>query len=214
MGLFSSLLHPGKPYKKAREAMNQQNEIAQGYYAGVNANIAPYSQAGQQQLPNLNSAIQNLMNPQQMQNNWLQDYQVSPYAQQLRDLSTQSGLNDASSSGLLGSSPFGQALGAGTSQIINQDRQQYLDNLMKMYMGGVGLSQGIYGTGAGAAAQQGQLGVNQANQAMQQGQNNAQMAYGQSAAPGNLIGSLLGGATGLFGSGPLGKMMWNTMGNR
>lgn len=204
---LKSFMNPEKGYKKAQEQFNKYYDQSQQY-------MLPYHQQGQEAYGGLNNAMQALLNPAQLQNEWASGYQTSPYAQQLQDMASQQGLNAASSMGLMGSSPALQAIQAGTSQIGNQDRQNYMDALMQKYMHGAQLAQGIYGQGAQAGNQLGQ-------NAMTQGQNMAEMAYGQQAAPGQMFENLLkfglGGMTGGFGGqgGQMGGQGgWSTTGGR
>jgi len=104
-----------------------------------------------------------------------------------------------------------QATQAGTTQIGLDDRQNYLDSLMQKYLAGAGISQGIYGQGANAAGQMGQ-------NAMNMGQNSAEMAYGKQNAGGNMLSGLIGQGIGVAGSalgGPIGGALakrWNLSG--
>lgn len=193
MSMLSSFLHPGRAYKKAADQMSQYYNQAQGY-------MQPYSQQGQEAYGSLQGAMQSLLNPQQLQSDWAQGYEASPYARMMQEEATNQGLNAASAMGLMGSSPALQAIQRGTSMITAQDRDNYLNSLMQKYLSGAGIAQNIYGQGAGMAGQMGQ-------NAMAQGQNMGQMAYGQQAAGGQLFGNLLGMGAGLAGAalgGPIG----------
>lgn len=185
-GMISSFLNPGKAYRKATEAM-------QPYYDQSQQMMQPFMQQGQAAYGPLSGAMNRLLDPASLQNEWAQGYQASPYAQQMQGMANQQGLEAASSLGLMGSSPALQAIQAGTSQIGAQDRERYLDSLMQKYLAGAGLAQNIYGQGAQAAGQMGQNAMNMGNFA-------SEMAYGQQAAPGQLFGNLLGTAAGLGGS--------------
>lgn len=202
MGWLSSFLHPEEGYKKGQEQLNQYYNQAQGA-------LSPYNQQGQQQYGNLNNYINSLMNPAALQDQWINSYKESDAAKNAEIMAQQHGLDAASSMGLMGSSPALGAIQAGTSQIGMQDRQNYLNDLMQKYMSGAGLSQGIYGSGAGAAGQMGQ-------NAMNMGQNSAGLAYGQQNAPGNLLGSGIGAGVGLVGSalgGPIGGAIGTGLSN-
>lgn len=196
MSWLSNFLNPGKGYEKGQEQLDK-------YYQQANQFLQPYNQQGQEQYGNINQYIQSLMNPEELQNKWTQGYETSPYAKQLQDMSQQQGLNAASSMGLMGSNTALNAIQQGNSQIGMQDRQKYLDDIMQKYMQGAGLSQGIYNTGAGIAGNQGQ-------NAMNMGQNSAQMAYGKQNAGGNMFSNLIGAGIGGFGSA-LGSK-WSTKG--
>ncbi len=200
MSWLSSFLHPGKGYEKGQEQLDKYYGQAQGY-------MDPYNQQGQQQYGNLSEIIKNLMDPSALQNKWAQSYTESPSAIQAEKMAQEHGLNAASSMGLMGSNTALNATQAGTTQIGLDDRQNYLNDLMEKYRMGAGLSQGIYGTGANAAGQMGQ-------NAMNQGQNSAQMAYGQQNAGGNMLGGLIGTGIGAL-AGPAGSALakrWNLSG--
>jgi hypothetical protein len=204
MSWLSSFLHPEKGYQAGQQQLDKYYDQAQG-------NLQPYNQNGQDQYANLNEYIKNLMNPEELQNKWASGYTESPQAQQAQTMAQEHGLNAANSMGLMGSNTALNATQAGTTQIGLNDRQNYLDNLMQKYLAGAGLSQGVYGTGASSAGQMGQ-------NAMNQGQNSAQMSFGQQNAPGSMFGNVLGAGLGLFGSalsGPIGgdlSKRWNLSG--
>ncbi len=203
MSWLSSFMHPGKGYQKGQEQLDK-------YYNEAQGNLSPYNQQGQEQYGNLNDYIKNLMDPAALQAKWAEGYSESPAAMQAEKMAQEHGLNAASSMGLMGSNTALNAVQSGTSQIGLNDRQNYLNDLMEKYKTGAGLAQGIYGTGAGAAGQMGQ-------NAMNQGQNSSQMAYGQENAGGNMFGGLLGAGLGLAGSalgGPIGGAIGGALGKK
>jgi hypothetical protein len=204
MGLFDSFLHPERGYKKAQQQFNQYYNQGQGY-------LNSYNQHGQEGYQNYAGAENALLNPEALLQRFLSSYQESPFAKQLEGEATQRGLNAASSLGLNGSSPALSAIQQGTTGIYNQDRENYLNRLLQQYLQGAGIAGNVYGTGAQAAGQQGQNALNAGNQ-------NAQFAYGQQNAPGNLfgnivggVGGLLGGAAGAFLGGPAGAYLGNSL---
>jgi hypothetical protein len=172
--MLSSFLHPEKGYKDAAAKLKE-------YYDKAQANVQPYNQNGQDQYKNLQSYIDNLMHPEKLQDEWIKNYHESEAAKQNETMAQEHGLNAASSMGLGGSNTALNAIQAGTSQIGNQDRQQYLNDLMEKYKTGAGLSSGVYNTGAGAA-------TTQSNNNMNMGQNTAQLQYNQTNAPGTVFG--------------------------
>jgi hypothetical protein len=204
MSWFSSWMHPEKGYKAGQEELDK-------YFNQAQVALQPYNQQGQQQYGNLNEYINALMNPEALQDKWASGYEESQAAKNAEDRAQEHGLDAASSMGLMGSNTALNAVQAGTSQIGADDRQTYLDNLMQKYLAGAGISQGIYGQGANAAGQMGQ-------NAMTQGQNSAQMKFGEKNAPGSLFGNILGAGVGLAGSalgGPMGGALakrWNLSG--
>lgn len=201
MSWLSSFLHPGQGYDKAQQQMDQYYQQGQGY-------LQPYNQYGQNAYGNLSGAMNALLDPQALQDKWMKGYQESEAAKSAESMAQQHGLDAASSLGLMGSTPALSAIQAGTTQIGLEDQQNYLDNLMQKYLAGAGIAQGIFGQGANAAGQMGQ-------NAMNMGQNSAQMAFGKANAGGNLFGNLLGMGAGLAGSalgGPIGGALANKWG--
>ncbi len=167
-GLFND------PYGDAGGEEKKGWDQSQGYQR-------PYWQHGEDQYNDLNQGRKDLMNPQELQNKWSSSYENSPYAKQMLEMNRQSGIDAASSMGLGGSSAALSNIQAGAGNIVQKDRQQYMDDLMKKYMTGIGLGKDIYGIGANTGANLGQG-------AMIHGENQAQIAYGRGAAPGEQIG--------------------------
>jgi len=192
MSWLSSFLHPGRGYQKGQQQLDK-------YYQQANSFQQPFLNNASSAYGGLNTAMQNLLDPEALQSKWAESYEESPAAQQARVLATQSGLDAASSMGLMGSSPALSALQEGATNISLKDRANYMNDLMQKYMAGIGVGQNIYGTGANAAGQMGQ-------NAMNMGQNSAQMAFGQQNAGGDLFSKILGGTLGLVG-GPIGNAL-------
>src|SRR5690606_28816653 len=189
MGLLSSILHPSRPYRKAAEQ-------SQMYYDQAQSNLAPYQQQGQAAYGDLQGAMQNMLNPEQMYGDWAQGYEKSPYAQMLQQEAMDQGLGAASSMGLMGSSAALNALQRGTSMIGQQDRDNYLNKLLNMYTNGASTAQNIYSQGASASGQMGQNAMNQGNTMDEQ-------TYGIEQAPAQMMGRILGG--GLMSAFPTGS---------
>ena len=203
MNWFSSFLHPGRGYEKGQEQLDKYYQQAQGY-------MQPYNQQGQAQYGNLDSIIRNLMDPSALNKKWIESYTESPQALQAENMAQDHGLNAASAMGLMGSNTALNALQSGTTQIGLDDRQNYLNDMMNKYMQAAGLSQGIYNTGAGMAGQMGQ-------NAMNMGQNSAEMAYGKQNAGGNMLSGLIGAGIGAAGSvlgGPIGGAIGGALAKR
>jgi hypothetical protein len=186
MGMISSLFMPGRSYQHAADTLQDNYQRTQGI-------MQPYMQQGQAAYAPLQGAMQSLLNPQQLQNDWAQGYEMSPYAQMMQSQATEQGMNAASSMGLMGSTPAIQAIQGGASQVMSQDRDNYLNSLMQKYLAGAGMAQGLYGQGAQMGSQLGQM-------TDQYGQNQASLTYGKGAASGkmmmDLLGILAGAATG------------------
>jgi hypothetical protein len=202
MGWFDDFLHPERAYQKAQDTSSQYFDQAQ---AGLN----PYNQMGQQAGGSLQEMMQKFMNPGQLENEWSQGYEMSPYAQQQMGLSKQSGLDAASSMGLMGSSAAVNNIQNQAGNIMQQDREKYMKDLMEKYMAGMGIGQNMYNQGGSAAGQMSQ-------NAMNQGNNMAGMEYNKNAAGANMFGDMLGKGASMFGSvfgGPMGGALGNWAGN-
>jgi len=217
MGWLSSFLHPERGYKQGQKQLDKYYQQAGQHYNQAQDFARPYNQYGQQAYGDYSNAMHQLLNPEELQNQWAQGYETSPYAKMLQGEASQHGLNAASSMGLMGSTPALQAIQAGTSQIGAADRQQYMNDLMQKMLAGTGIAGNIFNTGASTANQMGQNAMNMGQNAMNMGQNSAGMAYGQQNAPGGMFSGLLGMGTGLLGSalaGPMGGMLGNYMGGK
>lgn len=179
---------PSEPYEKAAEqfkkAYEQSRQIEQ-----------PFINAAGGQRGILTGAENELLNPSDLLNKWIGSYQESPYAKQLFGSAQQSGLDAAASQGLLGSSAAINNIQTSGANIMNADRQQYLNDLMNKYLSGIGIGQNIYGYGANAAN-------TLAGGALNNGQNLAGTAYGAAQAPYNRWNQLLG--TGIQAAGAFG----------
>lgn len=176
--MFSSFMNPERAYRRA-------GERADTYYNKSQEQMQPYIEQGQNAYGGLNTAMQSLLNPVQLHNEWASQYETSPYAKLNMELAQNQGLDAASSMGLMGSSPALRAIQAGTSRIGMADREHWLDGMMQKYLSGAQLAQGLYGQGANMAG----LG---AQNTMAHGGTMGQTAYGQAAAPGAVAGNLLG----------------------
>ena len=181
MGFFnnyiSSFIDPGKSYRNAGREIKKGYQEGQGY-------LNPYNQAGMDQLQKLIGAQGNLLDPAKLQSEWAKGYEISPYAKQLQEQAKSSGMDAASNQGLLGSSSALNTIQQGSSNIMNADRQNYMNDLMQKYMTGIGIGQNIYGTGANAANQMSQ-------NANAYGQNMAGAKFGEGNAMMNQLMSAL-----------------------
>ena len=175
--MINSFFHPENAYKQAGQ------EAAKGWQQSQNYQ-QPFWQTGFNQAGNLQGAENNLLHPETLENKWSSEYQTSPYAMQLQNQAKTSGLDAASSMGLLGSSTALNNIQSGATNIMNADRDKYMQDMMDKYMKGVGIGQNLYGTGATAGAN---LGAG----AMQNGENMAGAKYGELSAPGNEMKDML-----------------------
>jgi hypothetical protein len=204
--MIKSFLNPGKGYEKGQEQLDKYYNQAQSHYK-------PYAEHGEQAYGGLSSAMESLLNPTDLYDQWLNEYEISDAAKMNQNRALEQGLDAASSMGLMGSSPALKAIQAGTAQISADDQLRYINQLMNMYLPGAQIAQSIYGTGAQAGNAMGQ-------NASQMGQNSAQLAFGRQNAPGMLFNDLLkSGITAYMGStggmGPSsggGSGGWSTVG--
>ena len=181
MGIFdmvSSFLNPQKGYEDAMDQIQKYFQQGMKYQQ-------PFLQAGQGQIPILQGQQSKLLNPASLQNEWVKGYETSPYAQDLMKRSADTGNQQAAAMGLGGSSANLENVQRTGSSIMQQDRQQYLNDLMQKYMTGIGIGQNIFNTGASTAHNMGQM-------ASQTGQEMAGGAFGAANAPGNLLERLIG----------------------
>lgn len=184
VNMLSSFLQPEKAYKKAGQTMQNFYNQGQNY-------LSPYQRQGQEAYQPLFGAMQNLLNPAQLHQDWMQSYEESPVSQYARQEAMQHGLNSASAQGLLGSSSALKAIQEGTNRISAQDRERYMDSLFRKYLAGSEVAKSLYGTGAGVASNMGQNALNF-------GQSMGANTYNQNSAPGRMFGDLLGLAGNMY----------------
>lgn len=182
--MFNSFLNPQRGYEDAGNQMQHYFEMFKNY-------LKPYQDAGLSQIGTLTGAENDLMHPDELQKRWLSGYSESPYAKQLTDEATNTGLETAGQQGLLGSSAALSNIQHSATNIMDQDRTKYLDDLMQKYMSGIGVGQNIFNTGAVAGSQLGQG-------SFQTGENMAQTAYGSRNAPGEMLQKLIGMIAGAY----------------
>jgi hypothetical protein len=174
---LESFFHPEKGWEEAQKELQKYFQQAMGYQQ-------PFQQNGVNQGQILTDAQKQLMNPSEMLNKWTSGYETSPYAHQLMDQSKSSGLDAASSMGLMGSSPALSSIQNSAGNIMQKDRESYLKDMMDKYMKGIGIGENIYNQGSATAA-------NMGTQAMQAGQGAGTAAFGQANAPGNMISNMM-----------------------
>ena len=192
--MISSFFHPEEGYKKAGQQLNKYWDKSNQFYNQGQGYLQPYNQQGQSQYQRLMDQANALNDPAALQAKWSQGYEKSPQAIQLQKEATSGGMDAASSMGLLGSSTALNNIQQSSSNIMQGDRQNYMNDLMNKYLQSIGIGQGIYGTGANAAGAMSGNAMNQGGRAMDMGQNMAQMMYGQTNAPGDMFGKLAGHA--------------------
>lgn len=179
-----SFLNPQRGYEAAGDQL-------QNYYGQAQGNLQPYNQNGLNIYQTLMNQSNALGNPAQLENQWASGYSESPYAKQMTNKATNAGMNAASSMGLMGSSPAINNVQQSAGDIMQSDRQQYMNDLMQKYMQSIGMNQNIYNQGEYAA---GQMSKN----AMDMGNSMAGAAYGKMNSPGQNFGQAAGMVAGMF----------------
>lgn len=198
MGWWDSFIHPEKAYQAGQGELDKYYNMGQQYNA-------PYNQIGQNSAGDLSSIMKSLLNPGELEDKWSSGYHESEAAKNSEALAKEHGLDAASSMGLMGSTPALQAIQAGTSGIVADDRQNYMNDLMQKLLSGIGIGTNFFNTGANSA-------TSMANNATNMGNSSAGLKYGEKSAPGNAMGGLLGLGAGLAGSalgGPIGGAFAN-----
>jgi len=178
MSWLSSFLHPERGYQGAQGQLDKYYNEGKGFQQ-------PYNDNGVAQGKTLTDAIQKLMNPGGLVDEWTKNYTTSDAAKNAMDMAQTQGVDAASSLGLTGSSPALQAIQAGTAGIAAEDKQNYLKQMMDLYKTGVNTSSGVYNTGANTA---GQMSTNANNM----GTNSAGAKFGETNAPGAMFGQVGG----------------------
>lgn len=185
-GLFS---HPEKAYDKA---MQQYQQMLQMGGAGFN----PFIQAGQGAIDPFKQSLSQMQDPTKYMESIMGKYQQSPFAKQQTEEAMRAAQNQASASGLLGSTPLIQESQKMAADISSKDMQQYLQNAMGIQGGYLSGLQGLMGQGL-----QGQGGL--ASLFGQMAPLMGDAAYGKQAAQEqkwpNIFGGLGGILGGLFG---------------
>lgn len=176
-GMIHSFWNPQEGYEDAADEYEKYYNQGQGYQE-------PFRQNGVDQTGRLNNAENKLLDPSALLSEWMDKYKTSPFAQRSMQNAQASGLDAASSQGLLGSSAATQNIQQSSSDIMNKDRSEYLQDLMKKYMAGIGVGQNMYNVGATTAQ-------NMGNNAMTQGDRMGQAKYGATSAPGNMARDLV-----------------------
>jgi hypothetical protein len=161
LGLFQQ-----NPYS---QGMNYLNQVP----GQLQQTLGPYNQFGKNAGNQLQNQLGQLLNnPGALLQQFGQGYQQSP-GYQFNVNQALGAANRAAAAGGMAGSPQEQAQLASTvSGLANQDYQQYLNNILGLYSGGLNVGENMLGVGAGAANQlaqglqsnltnQAQLGVNQ-----------------------------------------------------
>lgn len=186
-GMIHSFWNPQEGYEDAAKEYEKYYNESKGFQE-------PFRQNGLDQTGRLNNAENSLLDPSKLLGEWMDKYKTSPYAQRSMQNASASGLDAASSQGLLGSSAATQNIQQSSSDIMNKDRSEYLQDLMQKYMAGIGIGQNMYGIGASTAQ-------NMGNNAMNMGGAMGAAKYGAASAPGNMARDLISAGAKAYGGG-------------
>ena len=148
MSWFSNFMNPGRAYEGAGAKEQQGYDTAQGYYK-------PYTEHGETAGNSLQEMMDKMMHPEKLQDEWSKNYNTSEYAKQMQSEAQSGGMDAASAMGLGGSNTALSNIQKGSADIMQKDRQNYMNDMMQKYMGAMGIGQGMYNTGAGVAGQAG-----------------------------------------------------------
>lgn len=199
-GLFSNYDNPanaGMPY------LNQMGGDLNNY-------LSPYMQHGEDMYNPLAEQLRRLMgDPGGRLNQIGAGYHQSPGFDFALKQSLKSGSNAAAAGGMAGTPQHQQQAMTTATGLADQDYNQWMNNALGLYNGGLSGAQNIYGIGANSANSLAQL-------QSQLAQKQAELAYeGQNAQnqhSGGIWGSLLGGGAGMLMGGPFGAALGNKMG--
>lgn len=176
-GLFGD---SGAPYEDAMKKYREWAAKAQGVQD-------PFLKAGTGAIGDYQKWLQGMQDPTKFINNITSQYEQSPYAKFLTQQGQNAGMNAASASGLVGSTPFAQQLQSNAQGIASGDMQNWLQNVL-----GVNSQ---YGQGQGNLMNMGQNSANAlTNMYSQMGQQMGDAAYGRKAGQQQDFMNMIGGA--------------------
>lgn len=144
-------------YGDIAQGMQHAQDYMQKMYGNSQQQINPFVQGGQGAMGDIQKYLQGI--PGQMNGNWLQNYQQSPYNKYLMDTGLTAANNAAAGAGVLGSGANQQENMQLANKIAGQGLQDWFGNNMALsnqYLQG---QQGLYGGGLQGALGMGQLGA-------------------------------------------------------
>lgn len=175
-GLFND---SGAPYQAGMDEL-------QKYLDQAKQTQSPFYDAGTSAIPDYQKYINGMSNPSDFINNLMGKYQESPYANYLQNQSRRGSINQASASGLIGSTPLAQQMQQNSANIGSGDMNNWLQSVL-------GIND-RYGAGLNRLMTGGQNSANSlTNLLSQYGQSMAQGAYGREAGANADDANLYGG---------------------
>ncbi len=182
-GLFGN---SSKPYDAEMEQYQKWMQQAQQAQQ-------PYADAGKGAIGDYQKWLQSQQDPSKFINDQMGNYQESPWAKNLQQLSMNAGQNAASASGLMGSTPLMQQLQQNAGTIASQDQNQWLQNVL-----GINTQ---YGQGQNNLMTGGQNSANKLTDMFNQmGQNMGQASFNKEQSKQNNFWNTMGGVGSLIGS--------------
>ncbi len=181
-GLFGD---SGKPYDKAMEQYQKYMKMGQGTQQ-------PFLNAGTNAIGDYQRWLEAQQDPSQFINNQMSQYNESPYNQYLQQQAQNAGMNAASASGLMGSTPMMQQMQQNAANISQQGMNDWLQNVLGI--------NSQYGQGQNNLMTGGQNAANSlTNMYANMGNKMGEAAYGKEAGKKQDFWNTLGGGLGVVG---------------
>lgn len=143
------------PRQDYQNAINQMNQM----YGQSRGDFAPYLAAGSSALPQYQQAYAQMLDPKAFFEKMMSGYTESPEAKLRQELGEQAGQRAAAASGMLGSGAFSKEIADFTQKNIAADQQNWLNNLLKIFGGGMAGASDVAHMGEQGAGELGQIGV-------------------------------------------------------
>lgn len=184
-GIFGGLF--GKdPYKGASKEYEKYANRAANYQN-------PFYNAGKGALGDFENYLKGMKDPSEFLNNLMKNYKESDYTKNLQNESERLGINAASASGLIGSTPFLKQQQKNAGEIAQGGMNDWLTNALGI--------NSQYGGGLEKLMGMGQQSGNKLSDIFSQlGENKAGTSYGSDMAKNKKMQDLFSGLMSLFGS--------------
>lgn len=133
--IFGNIFNdPRHPYSEAQRAYGPWMDRASNAYN-------PFYKAGTDAIGKFQGGLDQMANPSDFINKLMGNYKESDYSKYLQDQAGKAGINAASASGMIGSTPFAQQMQQNAAGIASQDMNQWLQNVLGInrdYLSGYG----------------------------------------------------------------------------
>ncbi len=175
-GLFND---SSAPYQASMDQLQKYLDQAKQFQT-------PFYEAGTSAIPQYQKYLQGMENPSKFINDLMGQYHESPYANYLQQQSRRGAINQASASGLIGSTPLAQQMQQNASNISSGDMNNWLQNVL-------GIND-RYGAGLNRLMGGGQSSANALTDLLSQyGKAMSESAYGRAAGENADTSNILGG---------------------